>query len=133
MAHRARTAPSAAEQRPEADVNIEFQSNSKMAEQSQALAWAIQAANEKYASDYPAAVGSHMTNTDSTPFQDVAAAVSLRENERGVHIGSGWDPHWHQPTDIYANFTDKDFLLGLNAAQTTLGAVAQLSGARMKE
>ena len=65
--------------------------------------------------------------------QDVAPAVSLRENERGVHIGSGWDPHWHQPTDIYANFTDKDFLLGLNAAQTTLGAVAELAGARMKE
>ena len=74
-----------------------------------------------------------MTNTDSSPFQDVVAAVSLRENERGVHIGSGWDPHWHQPTDIYANFNDKDFLLGLNAAQTTLGAVARLAGARMKE
>ena len=122
-----------AEQRPEADVNIEFQVNSKMAGPSQALAWAIHAANEKYASDYPTAVGSHMTNTDSTPFQDVVAAVSLRENERGVHIGSGWDPHWHQPTDIFANFTDKDFLLGLNAAQTTLGAVATLAGARMKE
>ena len=121
------------EQRPEADVNIEFQSNSKMAEQSQALAWAIQSANEKYATDYPAAVGNHMTNTDSNPFMDVAPAVSLRENERGVHIGSGWDPHWHQPTDIYANFSDKDFLLGLNAAQTTLGAVAELAGARRKE
>jgi len=123
----------APEQRPEADVNIEFQSSSKMAAQSQALAWALHAANEKYASDYPATVGPHMTNTDSNPFMDVAPAVSMRENERGVHIGSGWDPHWHQPTDIYANFTDKDFLLGLNAAQTTLGAVAQLSGARLKE
>jgi hypothetical protein len=121
------------EQRPEADVNIEFQSNSKMAEQSQALAWAIHAANEKYATDYPASVGNHMTNTDSNPFMDVAPAVSLRENERGVHIGSGWDPHWHQPTDIYANFSDKDFLLGLNAAQTTLGAVAELAGVRVKE
>ena len=30
------------EQRPEADVNIEFQVNSKMAAQSQALAWALQ-------------------------------------------------------------------------------------------
>jgi hypothetical protein len=121
------------DQRPEADVNIEFQSSSKMAEQSQALAWAIHAANEKYATDYPASVGNHMTNTDSNPFMDVAPAVSLRENERGVHIGSGWDPHWHQPTDIYANFNDKDFVLGLNAAQTTLGAVAELAGARMKE
>ena len=121
------------EQRAEADVDIEFQSSSKMTTQSQALAWALHAANEKYASDYPATVGNHMTNTDSNPFMDVAPAVSMRENERGVHIGSGWDPHWHQPTDIYANFTDNDFLLGLNAAQTTLGAVAQLSGARLKE
>jgi Peptidase family M28 len=123
----------APEQRPEADVNIEFQSSAKMAAQSQALAWALHAANEKYASDYPATVGNHMTNTDSNPFMDVAPAVSMRENERGVQIGSGWDPHWHQPTDIYANFTDKDFLLGLNAAQTTLGAIAQLTGARLKE
>ncbi len=121
-----------AEQRPEADVNIEFQSNSKMAEQSQALAWAIHDANEKYAGDYPAMVGNHMTNTNSSPFQDAVAAVSLRENERGVQIGSGWDPHWHQPTDIFANFNDKDFLLGLNAAQTTLGAVAALAGTRLK-
>ena len=31
---------------------------------------------------------------------------------------------------MYANFTDKDFTLGLNAAQTTLSAVAQLTGAK---
>ena len=53
------------EQRAEADVNIEFQSNSKMAAEAQKLAWVFQAANEKYATDYPAAVGPHMTNTDS--------------------------------------------------------------------
>src|SRR5438045_5271221 len=55
------------EQRPEADVNIEFQANSKMAAESQKLAWLFEAANEKYASDYPAHVGSHMTNTDRGP------------------------------------------------------------------
>ena len=99
----------------------------------QKLAWFFQSANEKYAKDYPAKVGQHMTNTDSGPFQDIIPAISLRENERGEQIGAGWDPHWHQPTDIYANFNDKDFLLGLNAAQTTLGAVAELAGARMKE
>jgi hypothetical protein len=122
----------APEQRPEADVNIEFQSSSKMAAESQKLAWMFHAANEKYATDYPAQVGPHMTNTDSTPFMDVVAAISLRENERGVHIGSGWDPHWHQPTDVFTTFSDKDFRLGLNAAQTTLAAVAQLAGARLK-
>ncbi len=121
------------EQRPEADVNIEFQSNSRMAAESQKLAWFLHAANAEYATDYPAQVGPHMTNTDSTPFMDDVAAVSLRENERGVHVGSGWDPHWHQPTDVYATFSDKDFTLGLNAAQTTLSGVAQLTGAKLKK
>ena len=119
------------EQRPEADVNIEFQMNSKMSEASQKLAWALHAANGRYATDYPAQVGPHMTNTDSAPFQDIIAAVSLRENERGREIGAGWDPHWHQPTDLYSTFSDKDFRLGLNAAQTTLSALAQLTGARV--
>ncbi len=121
------------EQRPEADVNIEFQSNSRMAAESQKLGWFLHASNAEYATDYPAQVGPHMTNTDSTPFMDEVAAVSLREHERGVHVGSGWDPHWHQPTDVYATFTDKDFMLGLNAAQTTLSGVAQLTGAKLKK
>jgi hypothetical protein len=120
------------EQRPEADVNIEFQSTAKMSEGAQKLAWAVKAANEKYATDYPAAVGPHMTNTDSGPFMDLIPAISLRENERGAQIGAGWDPHWHQPTDVFATFSDKDFKLGLNAAQTTLGALGQLTGATLK-
>src|SRR5215211_4336163 len=62
------------EQRPEADVNIEFQSN-----------------------------------TDSAPFQDIVPAISLRENERGREIGAGWDPNWHQPTDVFTTYSDKDF------------------------
>jgi hypothetical protein len=119
------------EQRAEADVNIEFQASSKMAAESQKLAWMLEAANEKYATDYPAAVGPHMTNTDSGPFMDIVAAISVRENERGVQIGNGWDPQWHQPTDVFATYTDKDFRLGLNAAQTTLGAVAGLTGATL--
>ena len=117
------------EQRPEADVNIEFQSKSKMGAESQKLAWLFQRANERYARDYPAMVGSHMTNTDSDPFKDLVPAISLRENERGSQIGAGWDPQWHQPTDLYTTYTDADFRLGLNAAQTTLAAIAELVGA----
>ncbi|MFC0349506.1 M28 family peptidase [Undibacterium danionis] len=118
------------EQRAEADVNIEFQSTSKFAEGAAKLAWFFRAANDKYATNYPAAVGFHMTNTDSVPFMDVVPAISLRENERGMHIGAGWNPNWHQPSDVYTTYSDKDFLLGLNAAQTTLSAVAILSGTK---
>ena len=121
------------EQRREADVNIEFLGTSKMAADSQALAWTLRAANDRYATDYPAAVGNRMQSTDSVPFADFVAAISLRENERGAHIGSGWDPSWHQPTDVFSTYSDKDFRLGLNAAQTTLGAVGQLTGATLKK
>lgn len=121
-----------AEQRPEADVNVEFAGSSKMAAESQALAWLFRAANDRYATDYPVNVGNRMSNTDSAPFQDLCPAISLRELERGSQVGAGWDPHWHQVTDMYANFSDKDFRLGLNAAQTTLAAVAQLVGAKIK-
>ena len=118
-------------QRREADVNIEFQANSKMAQQSMALAFVLKAANEAYATDYPAAVGPHMSNTDSGPFQDVAPAISVREAERGSEIGGGWDPHGHTPSDVFTTYNDADFRLGLNAAQTTLSAVAQLTGAKV--
>jgi hypothetical protein len=121
------------EQRREADVNIEFQMNSKFSDDAQKLAWAFKAANDRYATDYPATVGPHMTNTDSTPFMNLVAAISLRENERGMQIGAGWDPNWHQPSDVFTTYSDKDFRLGLNAAQTTLAALAQLTGATLKK
>ena len=60
---------------------------------------------------------------------NVTPSVSLRENERGMRIGAGWAPHRHQPTDRYSTFTDDDFRLGLNAAQTALAAITQLAGA----
>src|SRR6266480_498760 len=122
----------AAEQRPEADVNIEFQSSAKFAAEAAQLAWTFERANERYATGYPASVGSPMTNTDPASVQDYVPAISLRENERGTQIGAGWDPNWHQPTDRYATYGDKDFRLGLNAAQTTLGAIAGLVGATIK-
>jgi len=119
-------------QRPEADVNIEFQSQSKLAKESRELAFLFKDANDKYATDYPANVGPHMINTDSRVFQDFVPSISLRENERGAHIGAGWNPHWHQHTDMFINFTDDDFRLGLNAGQTTLSALSQLTGLTVK-
>ncbi|MDB3992761.1 M28 family metallopeptidase [Gammaproteobacteria bacterium] len=120
------------DQRPEADVNIEFQSNSELAEDSMLLAFAFKSAADKYNTDYPATVGPHMTNTDSTPFMNEVPSISLRENERGSHTGAGWNPTWHSPLDVWTTFTDDDFRLGLNAAQTTLSAIAELASARIK-
>ncbi len=119
------------EQRAEADINIEFQSTAKLADQAMKLAFFFRDANEKYATDYPATVGHHMSNTDSSDFMDLIPAISLRENERGMQIGAGWNPHYHQATDRYSSYSDKDFRLGLNAAQTTLAALAQLTGATL--
>jgi hypothetical protein len=120
------------EQRREADVNVEFAGTSAFADQAQRYAWFFRHMNDRYATDYPAAVGDRMSNTDSGPFQDIIPAISLRENERLAHTGSGWNPTWHQPIDVYETFSDKDFRLGLNAAQTTLSAIAALSGAKVR-
>ena len=122
----------ASEQRPEADINIEFAITSKFADDAMKMAFFWRAANEKYATHYPAAVGPHMTNTDSDPFKDLVPSLSLRENERGSQIGGNWDPTHHQPIDVLTTFTDKDFMLGLTSAQTTLGAIGQLTKATVK-
>ena len=116
-------------QRPEADVNIEFQSASDLADESMRLAFTFKAAADAYNTDYPATVGPHMTNTDSTPFMNIVPSISLRENERGAHTGAGWNPTWHSTLDVWTTFTDDDFRLGLNAAQTTLSALSMLTGA----
>jgi len=121
------------DQRSEADVNIEFQSASDLADESMRLAFVFKAAADTYNTDYPATVGPHMTNTDSTPFMNIVPSISLRENERGAHTGAGWNPTWHTPLDIWTTFTDKEFRLGLNATQTTLSAVAKLAGATVDQ
>ena len=121
------------DQRREADINIEFQSNSYFAEASMKLAFRFKAAADAYNTDFPATVGPHMTNTDSTPFMNEVPSISLRENERGAQTGAGWNPTWHTPLDVWTTFNDDDFRLGLNAAQTTLSAIADLTGATIKD
>ena len=118
-------------QRPEADINIEYQVTAKLADAAMILAHKFQLADDKYASDYPANVGPHMTNTDSTPFMDLTPAISVREAERGSQLGNGWDPQHHQPTDVYSTYNEDDFRLGFNAEQMSLGAIAQLAGAKL--
>jgi len=116
----------------DADVDIEFQLNSAKAEESAALAVKLLNANRMFATDYPAVMSNAMSNTDSAPFQDLVPSVSLRENRRLYETGRGANPHWHRATDLYVTFSDADFRLGINAAQTTLGAVARLIEARIK-
>jgi hypothetical protein len=119
-----------AKQRPEADINLEYQINAKLAEPAMLLAQKFLLANDKYSSDYPATLGLHMTNTDSGPFMDLTPSITVREAERGAQLGQGWNPHHHQPSDLFSTYDDNDFRLGLNAAQMTLGGVAQLVGAK---
>ena len=121
------------DQRREADVNIEFQSVSELADESMRLAFFFKEAADNYTTDYPATVGPHMTNTDSSVFMNTVPSISLRENERGAHTGAGWNPTWHTPLDVWTTFTDDDFRLGLNAAQITLSAVAQLTGTTLAD
>jgi Zn-dependent M28 family amino/carboxypeptidase len=115
----------------DADVDIEFQLNSAKAAESAQLALQLLNANRMFATDYPAVMSNAMSNTDSRPFQDLVAAVSLRENRRLYETGNRANPHWHRPTDLFVSFSDADFRLGFNAMQTTLGAVARLAEVRI--
>jgi hypothetical protein len=120
--------PPGPEQSPNADINIEYQENSRMSAESAKLAAALQAANRSHAQDYPATIGANMAGTDSIQFQDLVAAVSVRENERLTGIVMGSNPNHHEPTDKYENYGEKDFRFGFNSAQTTLGGLGQLAG-----
>jgi hypothetical protein len=116
----------------DADVDVEFQLNSAMADASAQLGLALINANRMHATDYPAVLSNAMSNTDSSPFMDHVAAVSLRENRRLYETGNRANPHWHQTTDLFETFSDADFMLGFNAAQTTLGAISRLVGIRIE-
>ena len=65
------------------------------------------------------------------PFAPHCPAISVRENRRLEEIGGGAAPHWHKDTDVPATYSEADFKLGFNAAQMTVGAVAELAGYRV--
>ena len=119
--------PPGPKQSSNADIDIEYQRNSRMADASARLAAALEAANRTYAS-YPATVGTNMAGTDSIRFEDLVASVSVRENERVIEIVRRSNPNHHEPTDKYENYAEEDFRFGFNSAQTTLGALGQLAG-----
>jgi hypothetical protein len=120
--------PPAPKQSLKADINIDYQQNSRMAAESAQLAAAFQAANRSYAQNYPATVGDNMAGTDSIRFEDYVASVSVRENERITGIVRGSNPNHHESTDKYENYGEEDFRFGFNSAQTTLGGLGKLAG-----
>ena len=119
--------PPGSKQATNADINIEYQMNSRMAADSAKLAAALQTANRFFAT-YPSTIGTNMAGTDSIRFQDLVASVSVRENERVTGIVRGSNPNHHEPTDKFENYAEEDFRFGFNSAQTTLGAIGQLAG-----
>jgi hypothetical protein len=114
-----------------ADIDIEYRADADMPYNALALLLAnrLLAGNATYSTTYPAEVGDEMSSTDSLPFRNHMAAVSVRDNKRLDEIGNGSNPHWHQPTDVYATYSEDDFRLGFNTLQMTLGTIAELAGA----
>ena len=52
-----------------------------------------------------------MTNTDSTPFMNATPSISLRENERGMHIGPVGTPTGTSPPTATARSRTTIFAL----------------------
>ncbi len=120
--------PPQSEQIPGADIDIEYKAGSPAADKSKAFAEELQKACKDYSPEYPAEIGSNMSNTDSDPFKNYIASVSIRDLQRLSEIGNGGDPTWHTALDRYEYFSEKDFLLGFNTVQMTVGAMCRLAG-----
>jgi hypothetical protein len=119
------------EPRREADVNIEFQENSRMAAASHKLASLFKNAN----AGMPPTIRPPLDPTCRARTRCRSRTSSRRSHcarTSGAITSASAGIRWHQPTDVFSTFTDKDCRLGLNAAQTTLAAIAQLAGAKIK-
>ena len=123
--------PPQSSQSPNADIDVEYRASSVFANESLSLANALLGGNTTHSTTYPAQIGTNMSNTDSVPFQNLTAAVSVRENRRLAEIGNGSNPHWHQPTDVPTTYSIADYQLGFNTLQMTLGTVAELAGVKV--
>jgi hypothetical protein len=120
--------PPGPNQNPNADINIEYQKDSRMAAGSVKLAEALQKSNRLYAREYPTTIGSNMAGTDSIRFEDLVPSVSVREAERITGIIRGSNPHHHEPTDRVESYKEEDFRFGFTSAKMTLGALGELAG-----
>jgi hypothetical protein len=123
--------PPGPQQSPNADIDIDYQGSARAAAEGKTLAEALAAGAKRHAHDYPAKIGATMAGTDSVSFQDYTGSVSVREARRIEEIIRGSNPHHHDPSDRYENYSDADFRLGFNALELTMGTVAELAGARI--
>ena len=122
--------PVAAEQSPFADMDVEWDHNASRAETARALALAWHHWAGEYASSYPSTAYDESSSTDDGAFRDQVASISVRENRRLAYEEYA-NPNWHEVTDVYSAYSQKDFELGFNAVQATLGTVATLATTRI--
>jgi len=113
-----------------ADLDVEWTAGATFASQSMTLAQTWRFLNGEYAVNYPANSADKSQSTDDYSFRNHCPAISVRENRRSLS-GEWINPYYHQSTDIYSNYSEADFLLGFNAAQTTLGMVSELAGVHL--
>jgi hypothetical protein len=78
------------------------------------------------------ASGEVRTNVGGSRMRGVTGPGVLRIQLAQCEVRLFLRIHYHQASDLYSTYSDKDFRLGLNAAQTTLGAVAELTGVRWR-
>lgn len=118
------------EQSPYADLDVEWRDGTTFAAQSKYFAQTWRFYNGEFAQNYPANSANHSNATDDLPFHNVCPSISVRENRR--NLSAEWiNPFYHEPTDVYANYSEPDFLFGFNAVQTSTGMMAKLTNARI--
>jgi hypothetical protein len=124
--------PPLADQIAEADIDIEYRVDTGGMIGSMALADALVGGNAEAAGAYPAEISDQMWGTDSWSFRDHCPSLSVRENTRSGEIGKGSNPHHHRSTDVFATYSEADFLLGFNTMKMTVGTLADVVGARFE-
>src|SRR2546428_8484869 len=98
--------PPGPKQSRDADIDIEYQKDSRMAADSAKLAATLHAANRTHARDYPATIGTDMAGAGVIRFEDLVASVSVRENERVIEIVRGSNPNHNKPNDKYESYAE---------------------------
>ena len=121
------------EQRPEADVNIEFQSTAKFADQAMKLAFLLSRRQREICHGLSRRGRSPHVQYGFLRIHEFVPAVSLRENERGMEIGAGWNPHYHQATDTLFRVFRQGFSAWLERRTDDTGGNRATGGCDLEE